>query len=96
MKCAICESVSQPYSALHKVNVRNNVAYLCESCLPDVFSECSKVVMEKSISGAYAADNVLGLQKVIDLMQVHEQDITQKKEKSAKKLSKIKKAKKRR
>jgi len=66
MKCIVCDSGAQAFSALHKIKIRDNVVLVCEECLPSLFAGCSKLVMEKSISGAYAADSVLGVEKRLE------------------------------
>ena|SRR3989338_8780433 len=74
LKCTVCDSIAQPYSALHKIKVGNNMTLVCEECLPGLFAGCSKLVMEKSISGAYAADNIIGVQKRIEhIIRNHEE-----------------------
>ena len=56
---------------------------VCEECLPSLFAGCSKLVMEKSISGAYAADTVIGVQKRLEHMSKDDES-TEIKETSAK------------
>jgi hypothetical protein len=62
----ICEAEPEAHLALHRFRVSNKYAVICENCLPELFGECSKIVMLKSISGSYAADAIFTVQKRIE------------------------------
>lgn len=66
MECMICESQPEAHLALHRFKVGGKYAVICENCLPDLFAECSRVLMWKSISGSYAADAIFTVQKKME------------------------------
>lgn len=66
MECMICGAKQEAHLALHRFKVGNHYAVICEHCLPDLFAECSRIVMWKSISGSYAADAIFTVQKKLE------------------------------
>ncbi len=67
MECMVCGAEQEAHLGLHRFKVGSKFAVVCENCLPDLYAECARIVMLKSISGSYAADAIFTVQKRMEL-----------------------------